>query len=71
MKIEIEVPDNLMQRCIEIQEWRRVGVIKGKVLRSYAKEHFPDDPHPVHRAERATEKELMELVLAAKFGNSR
>ena len=52
----------LQQRCAEIVEWQRTGVLSGTALRAYAAEHWADHHDDLQMAERDTSARAMELI---------
>ena len=60
--------DNLQQRCAEIVEWQRTGVLSGSTLRNHAKTHWAGYHDSLQMAERDTFTKAVEWV--AKWGTS-
>ena len=60
--------DNLQQRCAEIVEWQRTGVLSGSTLRNHAKTHWAGYHDSLQMAERDTFTKAVEWV--AKWGAS-
>ena len=56
----------LQQRCAEIVEWQRTGMLTGKALRDYAAQRWPQHHDALQMAERETSARVMELI--AKWG---
>lgn len=54
---------DLKERCAEIVEWQRTGVLPGNALRNYAAAHWDGD---LQMSERDTSARAMELI--AKWG---
>lgn len=63
-----EPTDNLQQRCAEIVEWQRTGVLSGSTLRNHAKTHWAGHHDSLQMAERDTFTKAVEWV--AKWGTS-
>ena len=63
-----EPTDNLQQRCAEIVEWQRTGVLSGRTLRNHAKTHWAGYHDSLQMAERDTFTKAVEWV--AKWGTS-
>ena len=63
-----EPTDNLQQRCAEIVEWQRTGVLSGSTLRNHAKTHWAGCHDSLQMAERDTFTKAVEWV--AKWGAS-
>ena len=63
-----EPTDNLQQRCAEIVEWQRTGVLSGSTLRNHAKTHWAGYHDSLQMAERDTFTKAVEWV--AKWGTS-
>lgn len=61
-----EPTDNLQQRCAEIVEWQRTGVLSGSTLRNHAKTHWAGYHDSLQMAERDTFTKAVERV--AKWG---
>ena len=61
-----EPTDNLQQRCAEIVEWQRTGVLSGSTLRNHAKTHWAGYHDSLQMAERDTFTKAVEWV--AKWG---
>lgn len=61
-----EPTDNLQQRCAEIVEWQRTGVLSGSTLRNHAKTHWAGYHDSLQMAERDTLTKAVEWV--AKWG---
>lgn len=56
----------LQQRCAEILEWQRTGVLTGNALRDYAAQHWPEHHDALQMSERDTSARAIELI--AKWG---
>ena len=63
-----EPTENLQQRCAEIVEWQRTGVLSGSTLRNHAKTHWAGYHDSLQMAERDTFTKAVEWV--AKWGTS-
>lgn len=57
---------DLKERCAEIVEWQRTGVLHGSALRNYAGKHWAGHTDALQMAERDTSARAMELI--AKWG---
>lgn len=57
---------DLKERCAEIVEWQRTGVLPGNALRNYAEKHWAGHTDALQMAERDTSARAMELI--AKWG---
>ena len=58
-------PSDLHTRCEEILAWRKTGVLPGEALRTLAREKYGDEYDAIQRAERDTETEALNFVIAA------
>lgn len=56
---------NLRKRCAEILAWRKTGVLPGEALRTLAHDKYGDEYDAIQRAERDTETEALNFVIAA------
>lgn len=61
----MEGPSDLRTRCEEILAWRKTGVLPGEALRTLAREKYGDEYDAIQRAERDTETEALNFVVAA------
>lgn len=61
----VEGPSDLRTRCEEILAWRKTGVLPGEALRTLAREKYGDEYDAIQRAERDTETEALNFVVAA------
>ena len=65
----ITISDDLKERCREILEWKKTGILPGEALRTRARELRTklqdsfDMGQVLHMAEQATFRELMEVVV--------
>ena len=57
-----EPTDNLQQRCAEIVEWQRTGVLPGNALRDYAAAHWAGRHDSLQMAERDTSAQAMQWI---------
>lgn len=57
----------LQERCAEIVEWQRTGVLPGNALRNYAAKHWAGHTDALQMAERDTSALAMEQI--AKWGS--
>lgn len=58
---------DLQERCAEIVEWQRTGVLPGNALRNYAAKHWAGHTDALQMAERDTSALAMEQI--AKWGS--
>lgn len=61
-----EMPGDLVERCRELLEWGKTGLLPGEALRRYAEEHFSHfdrEADRIAQAERATTRQAFEAVL--------
>ena len=61
-----EMPGDLVERCRELLEWGKTGLLPGESLRRYAEEHFSHfdrEADRIAQAERATTRQALEAVL--------
>lgn len=61
-----EPTDDLRQRCAEVVEWQRTGVLPGDALRNYAAAHWAGLHDSLQMAERDTSAQAMQWI--AKWG---
>ena len=57
-----EPTDDLQQRCAEIVEWQRTGVLPGNALRDYAAAHLAGRHDSLQMAERDTSAQAMQWI---------
>lgn len=55
---------DLRTRCDELLAWRKTGVLPGEALRTLAREKYGDEYDALQRAERDTETEALNFVIA-------
>lgn len=53
---------NIQQRCAEVMEWRRTGILRGNVLREYSEEHWAGYTHELQLAEQETSSQAMTMI---------
>lgn len=53
---------NIQQRCAEVMEWRRTGILRGNALREYSKEHWAGYTHDLQLAEQETAAQAMTVI---------
>lgn len=62
----VAVPDDLRQRCTEILDWKKTGVLTGTALRGFAARQFYRDEHnSLQMAEADTARDAYRLITSA------
>ena len=56
---------DLKQRCIEILDWQRTGVLGNGALQAFADRQYPNNHHALHLAEAQTAREAYHLIATA------
>lgn len=62
LRARVVVPDDLLQRCREILDWQRTGVLRGDALRSLGRSRWNGDPNELHLAENETAREAYRFI---------